>query len=166
MNTAVLLTVKNVCEECVAQERTEQYVNSQNELLNVHAPPFILSREGKPQKPLDRRQESPTLRVVNKEVTKNYAQCMDLAKGFTSLTTTRNIMYQGHIHPRASSQKSKTTPAEGMDLLLLWTGGESSKHVHSIKVTNAGRQVLALERVWKRLDSRYGSHEEVEMAPI
>lgn len=80
MNTAVLLTVKNVCEECVAQERTEQYVNSQNELLNVHAPPFILSREGKPQKPLDRRQESPTLRVVNKEVTKNYAQCMDLAK--------------------------------------------------------------------------------------
>lgn len=58
----------------------------------------------------------------------------------------------------------EATPAEELDLVLRWTREESSKQVQNLKVANAGKPVTALERAWKRLDSRYGSPETVQVA--
>ncbi|CAC5374732.1 unnamed protein product [Mytilus coruscus] len=56
------------------------------------------------------------------------------------------------------------TAAEELDLLLQYTGLQSSKQVKSIKVANAGNPSCALGWAWNRLDSRYGSAEKVESA--
>ncbi|CAC5374711.1 unnamed protein product [Mytilus coruscus] len=56
------------------------------------------------------------------------------------------------------------TAAEELDLLLQYTGLQSSKQVKSIKVANTGNPSSALERACNRLDSRYGSPEKVESA--
>lgn len=62
------------------------------------------------------------------------------------------------------TKEIEATPAEELDLVLRWTGEESSKQVQSLKVAIAGKAVTALERAWKRLDSRYGSPETVQVA--
>lgn len=147
-------------DEHVAQERTEQYVNFQNGLLNAHAPPFIPSHEGKLQKLPDHRQESPTLGVFNNELTNNNAQCTDLTKFLVKkdLLTERFHKFDDKAEHYVSWKYTfksivteiQTTPAEEIDLLLRWTGDESLKQVQSIKVANAGRPVVGLVRVWKR----------------
>ena len=53
---------------------------------------------------------------------------------------------------------------EELDLLVKWLGPESSKHARSLRAANAQEPTRGLERVWQRLDERYGRPEMVEPA--
>jgi hypothetical protein len=44
-----------------------------------------------------------------------------------------------------------------IDLLVKWLGTESSLHAVSIRSSNAGNPKRGLQRLWERLDERYGS---------
>ena len=56
------------------------------------------------------------------------------------------------------------TPVEELDLLVKWLGPESKKYAMSIRTSNASCQSRGLERLWERLDERYGCPEMVEAA--
>jgi hypothetical protein len=49
-----------------------------------------------------------------------------------------------------------------IDLLVKWLGTESSLHAVSIRSSNAGNPKRGLQRLWERLDERYGSPEMAE----
>ena len=53
------------------------------------------------------------------------------------------------------------SPAEEVDLLIKHLGPESSKQATSAKAANPRNPVRALERIWSRLDERYGAPEMV-----
>jgi hypothetical protein len=52
-------------------------------------------------------------------------------------------------------------PSGETDLLLKWSGPESQRHVQSIKTANARSPEKGLERIWERLDERYGAPEMI-----
>ena len=54
------------------------------------------------------------------------------------------------------------TPSEELDLLIKWLGPDSSRQAECIKTASAGNHVDALQRLWNRLDIRYGSPELIE----
>ena len=56
------------------------------------------------------------------------------------------------------------TPVEELDLLVKWLGPESKKYAMSIRTSNASCPSRGLERLWERLDERYGCPEMVEAA--
>lgn len=51
-----------------------------------------------------------------------------------------------------------------MNLIIKYLGPESSTHAYSIKMSNVNNPTRGLQRVWQRLDERYGSPEMVEFA--
>ena len=56
----------------------------------------------------------------------------------------------------------QVSDAEQIDLLVKWLGTESSLHAVSIRSSNAGNPKRGLQRLWERLDERYGSPEMAE----
>ena len=56
------------------------------------------------------------------------------------------------------------TPFEEMDLLVKWLGPESCKFAKSIRVANAHDPLRGLQRIYDRLQERYGRPEMVESA--
>ena len=54
------------------------------------------------------------------------------------------------------------TPLEELDLLVKWLGPESKKYAMSIRTSNASCPHRGLQRLWERLDERYGCPEMVE----
>ena len=56
----------------------------------------------------------------------------------------------------------QVSDAEQIDLLVKWLGTESSPHAVSIRSSNAGNPKRGLQRLWERLDERYGSPEMAE----
>ncbi|MES9969565.1 MAG: hypothetical protein ABW092_05990, partial [Candidatus Thiodiazotropha sp.] len=56
------------------------------------------------------------------------------------------------------------TPFEEMDLLVKWLGPDSSKHALSIRSSNADNPARGLQRIWDRMEERYGCPEMVESA--
>ena len=56
------------------------------------------------------------------------------------------------------------TPVEELDLLVKWLGPESKKYAMSICTSNANCPSRGLQRLWERLDERYGCPEMVEAA--
>lgn len=56
------------------------------------------------------------------------------------------------------------TAFEELDLLVKWLGPESMKHALSIRASNANNPSRGLQRIWERLDERYGCPEMVEAA--
>ena len=56
------------------------------------------------------------------------------------------------------------TPVEELDLLIKWLGPESKKYAMSIRTSNASCLNNGLQRLWERLDERYGCPEMVEVA--
>ena len=56
----------------------------------------------------------------------------------------------------------QVSDSEQLDLLVKWLGVESSKHAVSIRASNADNPKRGLERLWQRLDERYGSPEMAE----
>ena len=58
------------------------------------------------------------------------------------------------------------TPSEEMDLLIKWLGVESKKHALSIKSCNTHDPVKGLQRIWERLEDRYGSPEMIHTAVL
>jgi hypothetical protein len=56
------------------------------------------------------------------------------------------------------------TPFEEMDLLVKWLGPESCKFVKSIRAANAHDPPRGLQRIYDRLQERYGRPEMVESA--
>ncbi|XP_071100525.1 uncharacterized protein [Haliotis cracherodii] len=56
----------------------------------------------------------------------------------------------------------RVTHMEELDLLVKWLGPESTKHALSLRASNAQDPQKGLERLWQRLDERYGSPEMVE----
>ena len=55
----------------------------------------------------------------------------------------------------------QVTPTEELDLLKRWLGPDSKRQAASIRVANSHDESLAVERIWQRLDERYGSPEQV-----
>ncbi|XP_046585211.1 uncharacterized protein LOC124292203 [Haliotis rubra] len=55
------------------------------------------------------------------------------------------------------------TAAEEMDLLIRWLGPESGKQAQGIRVSCTADPVLGLQKIWDRLDERYGSPELIEI---
>lgn len=53
---------------------------------------------------------------------------------------------------------------EEIDLMIKYLVPESLKHANSIKISNVNNPTRGLQRVWQRLDERYGSPEMVEFA--
>jgi hypothetical protein len=51
---------------------------------------------------------------------------------------------------------------EQLDLLVKWLGPTSSKHAMSMRSANVNNPKRGLERLWTRLDERYGSPEMIE----
>ena len=56
------------------------------------------------------------------------------------------------------------TPFEEIDLLVKWLGPESSKSAKSIRAANAHDLPRGLQRIYDRLQERYGRPEMVESA--
>ena len=56
----------------------------------------------------------------------------------------------------------QVSDAEQIDLLVKWLGTESSPYAVNIRSSNAGNPKRGLQRLWERLDERYGSPEMVE----
>ncbi|XP_068209384.1 uncharacterized protein [Palaemon carinicauda] len=56
----------------------------------------------------------------------------------------------------------QVSDSEQLDLLVKWLGAESSKHAISIRLSNADNPSRGLQRLWQRLDERYGTPEMVE----
>ncbi|XP_071085479.1 uncharacterized protein [Haliotis cracherodii] len=56
----------------------------------------------------------------------------------------------------------RVTHMEELDLLVKRLGPESTKHALSLRASNAQDPQKGLERLWQRLDERYGSPEMVE----
>lgn len=54
--------------------------------------------------------------------------------------------------------------AEEIELLIKWLGPISSTYARSIKISNVNNPVIGLERLWERLDDRYGCPELIEEA--
>jgi hypothetical protein len=53
-------------------------------------------------------------------------------------------------------EELQVSEAEQNDLLVKWLGTESSPHAVSIRSLNAGNSKRGLQRLWERLDERYG----------
>ena len=62
------------------------------------------------------------------------------------------------------TKELQVTTVGELDLLVKWVGLESSKHARSLRAANAQEPTRGLERVWQRLDERYGCPEMVESA--
>ena len=54
-----------------------------------------------------------------------------------------------------------TTSAEELDLLIRWLGPQSKRQAISLRVANAHNETEALNKIWRRLDERYGAPEKV-----
>jgi hypothetical protein len=52
-------------------------------------------------------------------------------------------------------------PSEETDQLLKWSGPESQRHVLSIKTASVRSPEKGLNRIWERLDERYGAPEMI-----
>lgn len=55
---------------------------------------------------------------------------------------------------------------EELDLMVKWLGPESTRHANSIRASNIHDPTKGLQRLWERLDERYGSPESVEASLI
>lgn len=60
--------------------------------------------------------------------------------------------------------KLSVDAAEEIELLIKWLGPISSTYARSIKISNVNNPVIGLERLWERLDDRYGCPELIEEA--
>ncbi|XP_071098015.1 uncharacterized protein [Haliotis cracherodii] len=58
----------------------------------------------------------------------------------------------------------QATDVEEFDLLVKWLGPASSKYANSLRAANVQNPSRGLERIWARLDERYGCPEMVEAA--
>ncbi|XP_063449024.1 uncharacterized protein LOC134728358 [Mytilus trossulus] len=58
------------------------------------------------------------------------------------------------------------TAMEELDLMVKWLGPESTRHANSIRASNIHDPMKGLQRLWERLDERYGSPESVEASLI
>ena len=71
-------------------------------------------------------------------------------------------------HLKASSRnimrELAITPFKEMDLLLKWLGPDFSTHALSIRASNAENPTRGLQRIWDRMEERYGCPEMVESA--
>ncbi|XP_076084371.1 uncharacterized protein LOC143055113, partial [Mytilus galloprovincialis] len=56
----------------------------------------------------------------------------------------------------------QVSDSEQIDLLIKWLGPESAKHAISIRASNANNPTIGIQRLWKRLDKRYGAPEMLE----
>ena len=56
----------------------------------------------------------------------------------------------------------QVSDSEQIDLLIKWLGPESTKHAMSIRASNANNPTRGLQRLWQRLDERYGAPEMLE----
>ena len=56
----------------------------------------------------------------------------------------------------------EVTPSEQLDLMIKWLGPDSSKQPECIKRASAGSHADAVNKVWDRLDNRYGNPELIE----
>ncbi|XP_076074970.1 uncharacterized protein LOC143045968 [Mytilus galloprovincialis] len=56
----------------------------------------------------------------------------------------------------------QVSDSEQIDLLIKWLGPESAKHAISIRASNANNPSIGIQRLWKRLDERYGAPEMLE----
>ena len=54
------------------------------------------------------------------------------------------------------------TPQEETDLLVKWLGVDSSRQALSLRAANIHNPVVGLQRIWLRLDERFGAPELVE----
>ncbi|XP_071152766.1 uncharacterized protein [Mytilus edulis] len=73
----------------------------------------------------------------------------------------------GFFHTWKSSFKNvidelQVSDSEQIDLLIKWLGPESGKHAMSIRASNANNPTRGLQRLWQRLDERYGAPEMLE----
>ena len=60
------------------------------------------------------------------------------------------------------TQELDVSAFEEMDLLVKWLGPESSKFARSLRAANAHDLTAGVQRIWERLDARYGRPEMVE----
>ena len=58
------------------------------------------------------------------------------------------------------------TPSEETDLLIKWLGVDSKKHALSIKACNTSNPTKGLQKIWERLENRYGSPEIIHSAVV
>lgn len=65
---------------------------------------------------------------------------------------------------KSITEELQVTPFEKMDLLVKFLCPESSKFAASIRTANTTYSKRGLERIWSRLQERYGSPELVESA--
>ena len=56
----------------------------------------------------------------------------------------------------------QVSDSEQIDLLIKWLGPESGKHAMSIRASNANNPTRGLQRLWQKLDERYGAPEMLE----
>ncbi|XP_062581855.1 uncharacterized protein LOC134243624 [Saccostrea cucullata] len=94
----------------------------------------------------------------------------DLKDNIMANELTRFLMKKDLLLSRFTSsfthiaQDLGVNPREELDLLLKWLGPESSKHAHSIRIAYASDPAKAVQKVWERLDDRYGGPELIECA--
>ena len=164
------------------RERTEQYVFSQVRRNELHPEAEEFNHEQFPKQlifdpkqvtvsePLNQLPAANSQRFDSAELHGNSANQMDHSD-FTRFLLRKDLLLQrltvyddkpenfflwkGRF--RSVVTDLCVTPSEEFDLLLKWLGPDSKKHAMSLMTSNAANPVKCLERLWERLNERYGA---------
>lgn len=131
--------------------------------------------------PLIEKQDPPYAPCVNHDIQQSKvdhspSQADDLVKFLLRKDLTLSRIYTFNDKPenyrtwKCSFTEVKTemnvSPSEEMDLLVKYLGVESKKYALSIRTANAHNPEKGLQRIWERLEERYGSAEMVHSAVL
>ncbi|XP_074662167.1 uncharacterized protein LOC141914773 [Tubulanus polymorphus] len=134
--------------------------------LDVCAPIFVPGQAQRPYQPSSSRFASPS----------TTAQDHDTASAITKFLLRKDLVFSrlSTFNDRAESyhvwkssfesvvEELAVSDSEQLDLLVKWLGTDSARHAVSIRASNAENPTKGLQRLWQRLDERYGCPEMIE----
>ena len=146
-------------------------------MLNVNAPVFdptptqnvatLTGRKTSPQI-YDSQVHAPQPTSQSQAVTSEFTRFLLKKELLLSRLTSFNDRPEAYAVWKASfksiMKELNVTPFEEMDLLVKWLGPESSRNALSIRMSNPNDPARGLQRIWERLEERYGCPEMVESA--
>ena len=159
-------------------ERVEQFVEKQNALKNEvieitsteSSTSYITVKEEN-----DQDVRTPVVKSENQVVKPRNEFSESCAADFTKFLLRKDLtlsrLYQFNDKPESFRvwkcsfnevvKELGVTPSEEVDLLIKWLGPESKKQALSIRSCYSYNPQKALEKVWERLEDRYGAPEMV-----
>lgn len=137
----------------IPSRRTADYVKHLPS-LNALATPFV--------PPMRFREDTSDYKEATSEVSRLVLKRDLLINSLTTFNDDPAQYNTWKVSFRSKVKHLELDPLEEMDLLVKWTGPESRKQILSLKASNTFDPQKGLDRIWERLDERYGSPETIE----